>query len=132
MTAVMDTRNQGPALSGLGVNNVKARQRVGTVTRPPPELVFLPSEPTLGDLRRNASKAFRDLYVVLSDFKVTRVKGYEGMSDKTRLGWRKMQGASVEVHGEGADLESEYRYQGGFDQWTVKCVWGRAMTTVSA
>ena len=124
VTAVMDTRNQGPALSGLGVNNVKARQRVGTVTRPPPELVFLPSEPTLGDLRRNASKAFRDLYVVLSDFKVTRVKGYEGMSDKTRLGWRKMQGASVEVHGEGADLESEYRYQGGFDQWTVKCVCG--------
>ena len=44
VTAVMDTRNQGPALSGLGVNNVKARQRVGTVTRPPPELVFLPSD----------------------------------------------------------------------------------------
>jgi len=124
VTAVMDTRNQGPALSGLGVNSVKARQRVGTVTRPPPEIVFLPSEPTLGDLKRNASKAFRDLYVVLSDFKVTRVKGYEGVSDKTRLGWRKMQGASVEVHGEGADLESEYRYQGGFEQWTVECVCG--------
>ena len=124
VTAVIDTRNQGPLLSGLGANNGKSRQRIGTITRPPPEMVWLPSDPTLGDLKRVASKAFRDLYVVLSDFKVTRVKGYEGVSDKTRLGWRKMHGAFVEVHGEGADLESEFRYQGGLEQWTVKCMCG--------
>ena len=87
-------------------------------------MVWLPSDPTLGDLKRVASKAFRDLYVVLSDFKVTRVKGYEGVSDKTRLGWRKMHGVFVEVYGEGADLESEFRYQGGLEQWTVKCMCG--------
>jgi len=124
VTAVMDARHQGPALSGLVSNAGKARPRSGTITRPPPELAFLPSDPTLGDLKRVASKAFRDLYIVLNEFRVTRVKGYEGMSDKTRLGWRKMHGASVEVHGEGADLESEFRYQGGFEQWTVSCMCG--------
>ena len=124
VTAVMDTRHQAPALSGLVSNAGKARPRSGTITRPPPELAFLPSDPTLGDLKRVASKAFRDLYIVLNEFRVTRVKGYEGMSDKTRLGWRKMHGASVEVHGEGADLESEFRYQGGFEQWTVSCMCG--------
>ena len=123
-TAVIHTRSQGPAPSGLGPNVAKSRQKIGTITRPPPELVFLPSEPTLGDLKRVTSKAFRDLYVVLSDFKVTRVKGHEGQSDKTRLGWRKMHGASVEVQGDGADVASELRYQGGFEQWTVQCMCG--------
>jgi hypothetical protein len=124
VTAVIDNRHQGMTLSGIGANGNKPRPRSGTITRPPPELCFLPSDPTLGDLKRIASKALRDLYIVLADFKVTRVKGYEGMSDKTRLGWRKMHGASIEVHGEGADLESEFRYQGGFEQWTVSCMCG--------
>jgi len=124
VTVVIDARNQGPLLSGLGSNVGKARRRLGTETKPPPEMIFLPGDPTLGDLKRVASKAFSDLYVVLAKFKVTKVKGYEAMSDKIRLGWRKISGAHVEVHGEGADLESEFRYQGGLEQWTVKCMCG--------
>lgn len=50
------------------------------------------------------------MYVVLFDFKVIRVKGYEGVSDKICLGWCKMYGVFVEVYGEGVDLESEFCY----------------------
>ena len=62
--------------------------------------------------------------MVLAKFKVSYVVGFESTKDATKLGVKKIGGARVEVHGDGADLESEFRYQGGLDQWVVRCVCG--------
>ena len=85
------------------------------------KIVLLRVPCTLGELKKEATKAFADLYVILSKFKVTAIKGYENLPDSTRLNKNSLQYAHAEVMGEGADLESEYRYQGGLDQWVVNC-----------
>ena len=123
VTAVIDTRNCGPKVSGLTGKAAK-KLKHGIETKPPPEVVLLPPDPLMSDLKKAADKAFQELYVVLAKFKVKTVVGFEGLADKTRLGPKKIAGAKVEVHGEGADLESEFRYQGGLDQWVVRCVCG--------
>ena len=134
VTAVIDSRNRGPKVSGMGFGSgaggggqksksAKRRQKHGVETKPPPEVILLPSDPTLGDFKAAAAKCFQDLYVVLGKFKVKTVVGFETAKDATKIG-KKIAGKRVEVHGEGADLESEFRYQGGLDQWTVRCVCG--------
>jgi hypothetical protein len=70
------------------------------------------------------NKCFSDLYVVLAKFRVKTVVGFESVKDHSRLSPKKIAGARLEVHGEGANLESEFRYQGGLDQWTVRCECG--------
>lgn len=130
VTAVIDARNRGPKVSGMADKAAK-KHKHGIETKPPPEVVLLPPDPLLSDLKAAASKAFQELYVVLAKYKVKTVVGFEGVADKTRLGVlgvgsnsKKAAGLAVEVHGDGADLESEFRYQGGLDQWVVRCVCG--------
>ena len=123
VTAVIDSRNRGPKVSGMNSKAAK-KHKHGIETKPPPEVVLLPVDPLLSDLKAVASKTFQELYVVMAKYKVKTVTGYEGTADKTRLGPKKIAGAHLEVHGDGADLESEFRYQGGLDQWVVQCVCG--------
>lgn len=130
VTAVIDSRNRGPKVSGMadagagGKSKTARRREHGVETKPPPEVVLLPPDPMLSDLKAAANKCFQDLYVVLAKFKVKTVVGFETLKDASRLGPKRVAGARVEVHGEGADLESEFRYQGGLDQWVVRCVCG--------
>ena len=122
VTAIIDRSNSGPKVSGLGGAIMgKNRRKLGVESKPPPEIVLLPVPCTLGELKKEATTAFADLYVILSKFKVTAIKGYENLPDSTRLNKNSLQYAHAEVMGEGADLESEYRYQGGLDQWVVNC-----------
>jgi len=122
VTAIIDRSNSGPKVSGLGGSIMgKNRRKLGVESKPPPEIVLLPVPCTLGELKKEATKAFAELYVILSKFKITAIKGYENLPDSTRLNKNSLQYAHAEVMGEGADLESEYRYQGGLDQWVVNC-----------
>ena len=122
VTAIIDRSNSGPKVSGLGGAIMgKNRRKLGVESKPPPEIVLLPVPCTLGDLKREATKAFADLYVILTKFKISTIKGYENLPDSTRLNKNSLQHAHAEALGEGADLESEFRYQGGLDQWVVKC-----------
>jgi hypothetical protein len=130
VTAVIDSRNRGPKVSGMGgggggkkSKSAKKRREHGVETKPPPEVILLPADPTLADLKAAATKCFQDLYVVLGKFKVRTVVGLENAKETQKVG-KKTAGRKVEVHGEGADLQSEFRYQGGLDQWTVRCVCG--------
>ena len=127
VTAVIDAKNKGPKVSGMDTKGSSAkggRKKHGVETKPPPEVVLLPPDPILADLKLAVNKCFQDLYVVLAKFKVSYVVGFESTKDATKLGVKKIGGARVEVHGDGADLESEFRYQGGLDQWVVRCVCG--------
>ena len=131
ITAVIDSRNRGPKVSGMGggggggkkSKSAKKRREHGVETKPPPEVILLPADPTLAELKSAATKCFRDLYVVLEKFKVRTVVGLENAKETQSVG-KKVAGRRLEVHGEGADLQSEFRYQGGLDQWTVRCVCG--------
>ena len=124
VTAVIDAKNKGPKVSGMDVSAKGGRRKHGVETKPPPEVVLLPPDPLLSDLKLAVNKCFQDLYVVLAKFKVSYAVGFESTKDATKLGAKKIGGARVEVHGDGADLESEFRYQGGLDQWVVRCVCG--------
>ena len=78
VTAIIDRSNSGPKVSGLGGAIMgKNRRKLGVESKPPPEIVLLPVPCTLGELKKEATKAFADLYVILSKFKVTAIKGYE-------------------------------------------------------
>jgi hypothetical protein len=131
VTAVIDSRNRGPKVSGMGAGggggkkskSAKKRREHGVETKPPPEVILLPADPTLAEVKNAATKCFQDLYVVLGKFKVRTVVGLESLKETQKVG-KKVAGRMVEVHGEGADLQSEFRYQGGLDQWTVRCVCG--------
>lgn len=86
VTAIIDRSNSGPKVSGLGGAIMgKNRRKLGVESKPPPEIVLLPVPCTLGELKKEATKAFADLYVILSKFKVTAIKGYENLPDSTRL-----------------------------------------------
>ena len=75
-------------------------------------------------MKNAVNKVFSDLYVVLAKYRVRHVIGFESTQEKARLNAKKIAGASLEVLGDGADLESDFRYQGGLDQWIVRCVCG--------
>ena len=126
VTAVIDSRNRGPKVSGMAEGKAKkaARDAHGIETKPPPEVVLLPPDALMSDLKAAVNKCFSDLYVVLAKFRVKTVVGFESVKDHSRLSPKKIAGARLEVHGEGANLESEFRYQGGLDQWTVRCECG--------
>ena len=109
VTAVIDAKNKGPKVSGMDVSAKGVRRKHGVETKPPPEVVLLPPDPLLSDLKLAVNKCFQDLYVVLAKFKVTYAVGFESTKDATKLGAKKIGGARVEVHGDGADLESEFR-----------------------
>ena len=117
VTAVIDSRNRGPKVSAwqMLAPAGESRRRVSATRRgdkTPCQVVLLPPDPLLSDLKAAATKCFQDLYVVLTKFKVKTVVGFETLKDASRLGPKRVAGARVEVHGEGADLESEFEAPG--------------------
>eukprot|EP00850_Spirogloea_muscicola_P006301 SM000030S11310 [mRNA] locus=s30:14120:25443:- [translate_table: standard] len=89
---------------------------------PPPELVLLPATATIDDLRRTASKAFRDVYLILEDFEVESLPQLDGLPEKMLLKGQIDTRSPVLMQGLGADLKSQARYEGGTDEWSVDCV----------
>jgi hypothetical protein len=69
VTAVIDSRNRGPKVSGMTGKAAKKKHKHGIETKPPPEVVLLPPDPLLSDLKAAANKAFQELYVVLAKYK---------------------------------------------------------------
>ena len=69
VTAVIDAKNKGPKVSGMDTKGSSAkggRKKHGVETKPPPEVVLLPPDPILADLKLAVNKCFQDLYVVLA------------------------------------------------------------------
>jgi hypothetical protein len=52
---------------------------------PPPELLTLPVSATFKDLKLEAGRAFQEMYVMMRRFRVTRVEGMGGTSDKAQV-----------------------------------------------
>ena len=92
VTAVIDSRNRGPKVSGMAEGKAKkaARDAHGIETKPPPEVVLLPPDALMSDLKAAVNKCFSDLYVVLAKFRVKTVVGFESVKDHSRLSPKKL------------------------------------------
>jgi hypothetical protein len=52
---------------------------------PPPELLTLPVSATFKNLKLEAGRAFQEMYVMMRRFRVTRIEGMGGTSDKAQV-----------------------------------------------
>ncbi|XP_021893734.1 PHD finger protein MALE MEIOCYTE DEATH 1-like [Carica papaya] len=90
----------------------------------PRELVVVPYYVTLLDLKKDIANALRDTYCGMDRFVVTDIENLEEMEDMQMLSGKVESGAQLVVRGSGIDLGSKFRYQGGTENWMVKCECG--------
>ena len=93
---------------------------------PPPELIYLPSDATVGDLKDAAVTAFHELYEIFNKFTPTSVEGVDpgpDVSDSCPLG-PAPPGSTYLIRGTGADVTDAYSRQGGIVSWVVRCSCG--------
>ncbi|KAF5775459.1 putative chromatin regulator PHD family [Helianthus annuus] len=95
---------------------------------PPPELIILPPNATLGDVKNEASKAFQEVYLILRRFQAEEVVGYRGVDESTQI--KLLIGSKnesvVNVVGKclGKSGLSRFRMERGVETWTLDCSCG--------
>ncbi|CAI6005029.1 unnamed protein product [Closterium sp. NIES-65] len=92
---------------------------------PPPELITLPPEATVSDLKAAACRAFAQTYPVARHMQVTALpEDLADLDDDDVLFGSLDSGASLLLAISSLDAHSEWRYEGGNDTWAVRCVCG--------
>ncbi|XWS24679.1 hypothetical protein CRYUN_Cryun27aG0003200 [Craigia yunnanensis] len=93
---------------------------------PPPELIVLPLNATIGDLKTEAAKAFEDVYAMFKRFQVEYLLDYGSIEDNITLkllvgttGSVRVQGRCPSKHG-----LNRFRMERGTENWTVDCTCG--------
>ncbi|KAJ1403946.1 Zinc finger, PHD-type [Sesbania bispinosa] len=97
-----------------------------SAARIPPELVVLPMNATVSDLKIEAANAFQDVYLMFRRFQVDELLGHGGVDDSTQV---KLLLGSKEVVGVrgrciGKNGLSKFRMERGLERWTVECSCG--------
>lgn len=90
----------------------------------PGEVVMVPSEMTVGELKLVAQCALRDTYCLMKNFVVTQIGGLKAIEEGLMVSCALDHGAQVWVRGTGLDLDTRLRYEGGPDDGKVDCVCG--------
>lgn len=88
------------------------------------EYVIVPLHATVGDLKSVIQCTMRDTYCVMENFVVTDIEEMDGVSDSELLFGIVESGKDLWVRGYGLDLDTDLRYEGGSDNWTVRCKCG--------
>ncbi|KAJ8563148.1 hypothetical protein K7X08_031600 [Anisodus acutangulus] len=92
---------------------------------PPPELLILPSDATISDLKAEASRTFQDVYSMFRRFQADELVGYGGVKESTQV---KLLGSAefVMVRGKflGKNGLIRYRMERGMERWIVDCYCG--------
>ncbi|KAL5995483.1 hypothetical protein ACLOJK_025545 [Asimina triloba] len=94
---------------------------------PPHELIVLPSHATVGDLKMEVERCFREVYWCLRSFTAESVVGLEGRRDGDLLRVLVGAGASVVVRGTSSleDVGSDRSCEGGNSSvWLIDCPCG--------
>ncbi|XP_017985425.1 PREDICTED: PHD finger protein At1g33420 [Theobroma cacao] len=93
---------------------------------PPAELVVLPLNATVSDLKMEASKAFQEVYLAFRRFQAEELLGYGGVEDSTEVKHLLGSTESVRVRGRclGKNGLSKFRAERGIERWTVDCICG--------
>ena len=90
----------------------------------PDELVILPLHASLGELKLAAQHALRDSYCIMENYTVSEIVNLESLINEDAIFGEVESGAEIWVRGRGINLQSELRYEGGPDNWTVRCSCG--------
>ncbi|KAK6913510.1 Zinc finger, PHD-finger [Dillenia turbinata] len=90
----------------------------------PSEIVAVPLHATVAELKGAIQAALRDTYCVTERFVVREIENMEDLEDREVLFGSLESGSEVWVQGDGMDMETELRYEGGNDTWTVRCQCG--------
>ncbi|KAL6959625.1 hypothetical protein U1Q18_039779 [Sarracenia purpurea var. burkii] len=88
---------------------------------PPGELVLVPLHATIGNLKAEVETAMRDTYIAAESLEVIEIEGMEGIEDGEVIFGAIESGSEVWLKGVGMDLGTELRYEGGAENWTVRC-----------
>ncbi|ESW13928.1 hypothetical protein PHAVU_008G238400 [Phaseolus vulgaris] len=88
------------------------------------EVVVVPLHATVGDLKRASEAALRDTYCIAERLIVTDIKQLMGVSDEEVLFGLIQSGVELCVRGIAIDLCTNLKYQGGSDNWKVRCECG--------
>ncbi|XP_021864018.1 PHD finger protein MALE MEIOCYTE DEATH 1 [Spinacia oleracea] len=90
----------------------------------PGEVIILPLHASFGELKVAAQHALRDTYCIMDHYIVTDIENLESLNDEEVIFGEVESSCELGVRGSGIDLNSELRYEGGTDNWTVRCSCG--------
>ncbi|KAJ4954131.1 hypothetical protein NE237_030963 [Protea cynaroides] len=95
-------------------------------TAPPPELIVLPLNATVADLKVEATKAFQEVYVLFRRFQAEELLDYGSVDDSTRVKFLVGLRGSLRVRGRclGKHGLRRFRMERGIESWTVDCTCG--------
>uniref|UniRef100_A0A2P2MM47 Uncharacterized protein MANES_13G153700 n=1 Tax=Rhizophora mucronata TaxID=61149 RepID=A0A2P2MM47_RHIMU len=92
----------------------------------PPELLILPANANLADLKHEATRAFQGLYLIFRRFQAEEVVGHCGVADFTQV--KPLLGSTnfVKVRGRclGKNGLIKFKMERGIERWTVHCSCG--------
>ena len=94
---------------------------------PPAELLVLPVNATIASLKREASKAFQETYLILQRFQAEQLVGFENVSHCTPVMLLLGLNGTIKIRGRclGADRKlGHFRMERGTEMWIVDCICG--------
>ncbi|KAF8010046.1 hypothetical protein BT93_J0881 [Corymbia citriodora subsp. variegata] len=91
---------------------------------PPGEIIMVPLHATVRDLKAAAESAFRETYCAFEHFVVTDIEAVKETEDTEVLFGIMESGQEVWVRGRWMDGDSQLRYEGGSENWEVRCKCG--------
>lgn len=92
----------------------------------PPELVVLPSNATVADLKTEATKAFQQVYAMLRRFEARELVDYGPLEDSITIKFLVGQSGTVRIKGTCTSKYalSHFRMEKGQENWIVDCMCG--------
>jgi len=101
-------------------------QSEDTEAKIPPEIIVLPMNATVSDLKIEAAKAFQEVYLMFRKFQVDELVGYSGVEDSTQVKFLLGSNEVVCVRGKysGKNGLNKFRMERGLERWTVECSCG--------
>jgi hypothetical protein len=125
---VKDYCSEMPPVSDLSKLRISCQvelvdQSEDTEAKIPPEIIVLPMNATVSDLKIEAAKAFQEVYLMFRKFQVDELVGYSGVEDSTQVKFLLGSNEVVCVRGKysGKNGLSKFRMERGLERWTVEC-----------
>ncbi|KAJ1417001.1 Zinc finger, PHD-type [Sesbania bispinosa] len=93
---------------------------------PPPELIILPLNATVANLKSEANSVFQEVYVMYKRFQAENLLGYGSISDSYTLKFLLGTSGSVRIQGKCLAKHglNRFRMERGTETWKVDCICG--------